>query len=138
METTITASALEPLGLASMERLLTFASKAGDISDLLTEAELTEIGSAAVTDYEQDCSDREDWERIAKEALKKASQEEKKDVKTFPWHEASNVDYPLLTIAGLQFNARAYPAIVKGDEAVSVKVIGKATGRPILTEDGQV
>lgn len=138
METTITASALEPLGLASMERLLTFASKAGDISDLLTDAELTEIGSAAVQDYEQDCRDREDWERIAKEALKKASQEEKKDVKTFPWHEASNVDYPLLTIAGLQFNARAYPAIVKGDEAVSVKVIGKDTGRPVLTEDGQV
>lgn len=137
METTITASALEPLGLQSMERLLTIAASTGDISAMLTEAELAEIGSDVVRDYEMDCRDREPWERIAKESLKKAAQEEKKDVKTFPWHEASNVDYPLLTIAGLQFNARAYPAIIKGDEAVSVKVIGKDNGLPVMTDDGQ-
>lgn len=120
-----------------MERLLTFAASTGDITDMLELPKLAEIGSQVVEDYEQDCRDREDWERIVKDSLEKAAQERKKDVKTFPWHEASNVDYPLLTVAGLQFNARSYPAIVKGDEAVSVKVIGKDKGRPVLTSDGQ-
>jgi hypothetical protein len=35
---------------------------------------------------------------------------------------------PLLTIAALQFNARMYPAAVKGDEAILCKVIGQDNG----------
>jgi chaperonin GroES len=42
----------------------------------------------------------------------------------------ANVRYPMLTVAALQYNARAYPAIVKGDEAVSIKIVGKDNGRP--------
>jgi chaperonin GroES len=39
--------------------------------------------------------------------------------------------WPLLTIAAMQFNARMYPAVVKGDEAVLVKIIGQDNGKPV-------
>ena len=44
--------------------------------------------------------------------------------KNTPWENASNVKYPLLTIAALQFNARAYPAAIQGNKVVGVKTTG--------------
>ncbi|WP_299209764.1 amidohydrolase family protein, partial [uncultured Dokdonia sp.] len=44
--------------------------------------------------------------------------------KTFPWPGASNVKFPLLTIAALQFSARAYPSLISGTEVVKVRTIG--------------
>jgi chaperonin GroES len=35
--------------------------------------------------------------------------------KTFPWPNASNVKFPLLATAAMQFSARAYPALVPSD-----------------------
>lgn len=34
------------------------------------------------------------------------------EAKSFPWEDAANVKFPLLTVAALQFNARAYPHLV--------------------------
>jgi chaperonin GroES len=44
--------------------------------------------------------------------------------KTFPWPNCSNVAFPLVTIAALQFHARAYPAIIPGSEVVRAKASG--------------
>lgn len=120
----------------SMMRLAELAATEGDLSSMLSEAQLTDIGSKVVEDYQADCAERDDWEKVAKEALEKASQEGEKDAKTYPWHHASNVNYPLLTVAGLQFNARSYPAIVKGDEAASAKVVGADKGQQFVTPFG--
>lgn len=112
------------------------ASTAGDVSGWMTEQQLIVLGSTVVEEYNQDLSDRQDWEDVAKEALEAASQEAKGEPKTYPWKGCANIKYPLLTTAALQFNARAYPAIVKGDEAISVKVVGKDRGKPLISPDG--
>lgn len=127
----------EQPAISSLTILQGIAASTGDITAQFSKDELSRIGADVVEDYGQDCRDREDWERVVKDALKKASQEDKRETKTYPWHNASDVNYPLLTIAGLQFNARAYPAIVKGDEAVSCKVVGADKGMPALGPDGQ-
>lgn len=116
--------------------LATLAQTAGDISGYLGEDILHTLGADCVADYKRDKTDRNEWEKIAEEALKRASQEGQGDVKNNPWPGCSNINYPMLTTAALQFNARAYPAIVKGDEAVSVKVVGKDTGKPMMGPDG--
>lgn len=113
------------------------AQTTGDISEALTDEQLSILGAQVVEDYEADKAERSEWEKIARESLDKASQEKGRDEKTYPWSKASNVQYPLLTVAALQFNARAYPAIVKGDEAVSVKVVGADNGVPQLGPDGR-
>lgn len=107
----------------------------GDLSPYLAEDQLTRLGSQVVEDYERDLTDRSEWEEIVKCALKKAAQE-KKEAKSYPWPMASNVNYPIITIAATEFNARAYPAIVKGDETIQVKVVGNDSGRPLIGPDG--
>jgi chaperonin GroES len=47
-----------------------------------------------------------------------------REVKNFPWPKASNVKFPLLTVAAIQFQARAYPAIVDGSNLVKGRVLG--------------
>jgi chaperonin GroES len=47
-----------------------------------------------------------------------------REAKNFPWPKASNVKFPLLTVAAIQFQARAYPAIVDGSNLVKGRVLG--------------
>ncbi|GAG35291.1 unnamed protein product, partial [marine sediment metagenome] len=44
--------------------------------------------------------------------------------KSFPFEGAANIKYPTLTVAALQFHARAYPAIVPSRAVVKGKVVG--------------
>ena len=53
---------------------------------------------------------RADWEKCLDDWTNLALQV--KEEKTFPWPGASNVKYPLLSTAAMQFNARAYPSLV--------------------------
>lgn len=102
----------------------------GDLSQYFSASELSTLGSDVVEDYERDCTSRTEWEEKVKEALKAASQEGERDPKDYPFQNASDVQYPILTQAAIEFNARAYAAICKGDETVQVKVIGSDKGRP--------
>ena len=122
--------------LSAQEKLMRLAAATGDLSEAMTFEDLAKIGQRVVEDYEQDKRDRADWEKVARESLELAAQEQKDAKKTYPWPGASNVRYPLLTTAALQFNARAYPSIVKGDEAVACKVVGQDRGRPRMGSDG--
>lgn len=102
-------------------------AEVGDISGHLTEAEIAAIGADVVADWERDREANKEWRKKAENALDAAAQEDAEE-KTYPWVGAANVQYPLLTISGVQFNARAYPAIVKGDEAIKVKTFGRDRG----------
>lgn len=127
----------EPVEVSPLERTMLLAQASGDISGTLGESFLTDLASKVIADYEQDKTDRSEWEKVVKEALKAASQETNGETKTYPWPNAANIKYPLLTVAALQFNSRAVAAIIKGDEAISVKVIGKDEGKPLLDQAGQ-
>ncbi len=113
---------------SSADKLARMAQASGDVSGAYTKEKLAEIGARVVADYERDKRDRKDWEDIAREALDACAQEEQDKAKDFPWTGASNMKWPLLTIAAMQFNARMFPAVVKGDEAVLCKVIGSDNG----------
>lgn len=95
----------------------------GGIAYAIDQSTLDRIGAEVVNDYDRDKNSRSEWEEKANKALDRASQENMPE-KEWPWSGASNVSFPILTVAALQFQARAYPAVVKGDEAVSVKVFG--------------
>lgn len=116
--------------------LLQFAQAQGDISEFLTNEMIAKLGGQVCDQYDRDKLSREDWEKIAEKALSDMAKCDYGE-KSYPWKGASNVHYPLLLQAVMQFNARAYPAIVKGDEAVSVKVVGADAGMPVIGPDGQ-
>jgi chaperonin GroES len=90
----------------------------------LDDEELTEIGAQASRGFEYDLRSRAEWEKNIDEWTKLALQV--KEEKTFPWVGASNVKYPLLSTAAMQFNARSYPSLVPTTgNLVKVEVIGK-------------
>lgn len=116
--------------------ILQFAQAEGDLSPLLSSEIVSKLGEQVCEQYEADDQSRDEWRKVAADALADMARCGC-DEKDYPWKGASNVHYPLLAQAVMQFNARAYPAIVKGDEAVSVKVVGADNGMPVIGPDGQ-
>lgn len=93
-----------------------------NIANTMEEDELRLIGSDVVEGYESDLESRIEWEERLEASLKLAAQVSEN--KSFPWENAANVKYPLLTTAALQFASRAYPALVPGPNLVKGRVIG--------------
>jgi chaperonin GroES len=95
-----------------------------NIAENLDEDELTKIGSDCKKAFDEDLKSRKDWESEMEEWLKIAAQV--REGKTFPWKDASNVKYPLISTAAMQFSARAYPSLVPGDnKVVKSRIFGK-------------
>lgn len=93
-----------------------------NIVPLLDTAVVSKIGMEVVRGYDVDKASRADWEKQMGTAMDLAMQVTKE--KSWPWPKAANVKYPLITTAAIQFSARAYPAIVRGEEVVKGMVIG--------------
>lgn len=89
----------------------------------IDEETLSELGRTALTGYEIDKQSISEWEANLKEVRKLAAQETQD--KTYPWPNASNVKYPLITVAALQFNARAYPTIINNNNIALIRTIGQ-------------
>lgn len=96
--------------------------KSPNLADHLSADDLVAIGNQVCDDYERDLQSREHWMRRSEAALDLALQIQKD--KTFPWPNCSNIAFPLVTIASLQFHSRAYPAIINGRKVVNCRVIG--------------
>lgn len=109
------------------QRLLNWI-KSTNIAEDLPDETLIAIGTRAVREYKIDDTSRADWKEKTERAMDLAMQVAKE--KSFPWPKASNVIYPLMTTASIQFAARAYPAIVTGRSVVKGVVIGDDNGEP--------
>jgi len=96
---------------------------------------LTSIGYEVEKKYQIDKRSRTDWERSAEKAMDIALQV--RQPKNYPFQGAANIKYPLVTVAALQFGARAYPAIVDGNRIVKAQVLGRDDGVPATGPDGQ-
>lgn len=94
-----------------------------NIANDLSEEQLKKIGTQVYDGYDTDLKSRSLWEKDLEKWTKLALQIV--DEKTFPWKGASNVKYPLLSTAAMQFNARAYPSLVPADnKVVKCRVVG--------------
>ncbi len=91
-----------------------------NLTDMFTPEDLDRIGIYVVENYDRDCESRKRWLEINKAGLDLAMQITEE--KTSPWPNCANVAFPLVTIAALQFHARAYPALIPGKDVVTCKV----------------
>lgn len=99
-----------------------------NIADLLSEDELGKIGQKVHSEFEVDKQSRADWEEKCDKAMEMAMQIVPS--KQYPWPNAANVAYPLMTVAANQFAARAYPALIPGRSVVKGVVVGSDEGQP--------
>lgn len=102
----------------TLERL---ASEA-NIAESLDEQELKVMATQLCEYIEQDNDSRTEWLDRNQDYLKLAVQVSEE--KSFPWPNASNVKYPLLTTAAMQFQSRCYKALINGSRPVRTRVIG--------------
>jgi chaperonin GroES len=98
-----------------------------NLAALMKDTDLGQIGAKVVEEFQIDLQSRKDagWDEKHDQAVKLAMQV--REAKTFPWQNAANIKYPLVTTAAIQFAARAYPAIVDGWNVAKGKVLGKPT-----------
>ena len=87
----------------------------------LNQDERNAFGMWVVNGYVRDLASRIVWTQRNAEAIKLALQY--KEDKTFPWTGASNVKFPLVTIAALQFLARI-SILTKGRNIARYEYIG--------------
>lgn len=92
----------------------------------MEDGALQEIAQSVLADHDMDKASMSDWFERMERGIKLAKLV--KEDRNYPFDGASNVKYPLITSAALQFNARAYPAIVPPDRIVKAKVWGKDEG----------
>ena len=93
-----------------------------NIAELLCKEDLATIGLTIVKDFDNDLISRSSWEKRTEASLKLALQVA--ETKNFPWPNASNVKFPLITIAALQYHARSYPVLIDSDLPVKCRVVG--------------
>ena len=104
----------------SMKQIL----ESRNIAQLLSEQECDEIGRQAVAGYKIDLESRQEWEQRHEKGIKLALQVVEQ--KSFPWENCSNVKFPLVTVAALQFLARM-SLMTKGRRIAKVEPIGPDT-----------
>lgn len=97
-----------------------------NVAEVLDAELLARIGKRVTDEYTIDINSRREWQEANDEAMDLAMQV--MEDKSYPWPKAANVKFPLLTTAAIQFAARAYPAVVPGDQPVKAKVLGKDEG----------
>lgn len=88
----------------------------------LSESDLSKLGNMVWEGYDKDENSRAKWRKRTQAAMDLAMQLQQE--KNFPWPGASNVAFPMVTIATLQFHSRAYPTVVNGPELVRCHVNG--------------
>ena len=105
------------------EQFIAMVTASGNLAVELADAELAKIAQQVLDDYKIDEDSMADWFTRMDRGIKLAKLD--KDAKTYPFTKAANIKYPLVTSAALQFNARAYPAIVPSGDLVKAQISGK-------------
>jgi chaperonin GroES len=115
-----------------------------NIAEELEDSQLSEIAMKVIRETEIDEESRREWLEKSKEAMKLAMQVT--EAKQYPWPNASNVIWPLLTEASNQFAARAYGAVIMDRNVVKgvvdgnddgIPLIDPATRQPVLSPEGE-
>ena len=108
-----------PWELSTPLKLDTDLMRSPNLCSRIPEDELKSLGSMVIEDFERDLNSREEWKARMDMAMKLAMQTN--EIKTFPWEKAANVKFPLITISALQFQSRAYPALINGAKPVAAR-----------------
>lgn len=124
-----------PLPMTEAQRAIADLIEQDNIADSMDDAERSQIAARVGREFKLDDSSRADWLNQYEQWLDMAMQIAEE--KTYPWPQASNFIYPLITTAAVQFHARAYPSIIRDRNVVKGTVWGDDKGIPMAGPDGQ-
>lgn len=118
----IAAQSMQPPAIDPFLERIKAIAEADNLAASMEDADLSKLANAVIEGFDIDLASMSDWIERMQRGLDLAMLV--KDEKTYPWQNASNIRYPLITSAALQYNARAYPAIVPSSDIVKAAVHG--------------
>lgn len=118
----IAAQSMQPPAIDPFLARIKAIAEADNLAASMEDADLTKLANAVIEGFDIDLASMSDWQERMQRGLDLAMLV--KDEKTYPWANAANIRYPLITSAALQYNARAYPAIVPSSDIVKAAVHG--------------
>jgi chaperonin GroES len=92
-----------------------------NIAEDLDEDKLRKLGMDAKKGFEDDEASRRDW--LDQTYMWQDMAKQVRDIKNWPWPNASNVKYPLISTAAMQFAARSYPTLIPSDGQIVKSVV---------------
>jgi len=93
-----------------------------NIANLMSEDQRNKLGLKVIQEADIDLGTMSEWVKLTQLAMNIAKQVS--EGKSFPWPDCANIKYPLITGAAIQFAARAYSEIIKGQDVVKGRVVG--------------
>ena len=96
--------------------------KATNAAELLEKEELEKIAIQVIDGYEIDKDSRGEWEDVIDKAMSIAKQT--LEPKNYPWPNASNIKFPLITKGSIDFASRMLPELIKNDKIVKIASVG--------------
>lgn len=97
-----------------------------NLAEILDDQQTAFVVSKVQEQFDIDRQSREEKQKVIEKILKLALLV--KTEKSFPWAKASNVIYPLISTACVEFAAKCYPQIFKDGSIVKSKIIGNDMG----------
>lgn len=93
-----------------------------NIAKLIDDDRLSAMGTDLKQQVQTDITSRQEWLDNNDKWMELVTQviEEK----NYPWPNASNIKFPLISTAAVQFHARAFPSLLGNNKPVKIKVIG--------------
>lgn len=104
------------------ENLKAIAEYDGNLAERMNDKARGELGEDVVRETDMDQLSRHEWLEGYKRAIDATKQ--KPEPKDYPFEKASNIRYPIGTVACIQFGARAYSALTRGEQPIGCKVEG--------------
>ena len=96
-----------------------------NLAEFIEDADLEEIASGLVEDFDSDRTSRKEWSRSYVKGLDLLGM--KIEERSQPWEGASGVFHPLLSEAIVRFQAQAMGEIFPASGPVRTKIVGKTT-----------
>lgn len=96
-----------------------------NLADQQSKDVIADLTTKVLEGYKIDLASRAEWEKLNEQIIDLAKLLVKK--KVYAGEVVANVKYPLIINACIQFAARAYPELIKGNEVVKGKVVGTDT-----------
>lgn len=115
--------AAEPAPVSVAQNLADLLAFKGNLVELMPEDDRRRLGAEVVREYKLDEASRKPWLDGVERAIKLAKQDP--ESKDYPFVKASNIKYPVLTAAAIQFGSRAYGAVTRSDQPTVTKVLGE-------------
>lgn len=115
-----------------------------NLAEILSEDMRASVASKVTTRYNTDLQSRSEKQKQLQDIIKYVlSQSERR---SFPFEGSSNIIFPLISTACVEFAAKCYPEIFKDGNIVKAKVIGSddgevmkdAEGNEMRNEDGSI